>query len=659
MRYNREGSVMLRRIRIFTKGLDSKGKRTITFAAEEIKKYLSYLTEDSIMLIDCRTDYKGIEEGVLSVGIELSDDLLPVEDKQMNDSIYVDVTEKTGVITGVNPRSVLIAAYRYLKELGFKFVRPGKDGEYPPEVLSKNRIFVSERAVFNQRAVCMDGAAFYENTVDYIDWLPKLGMNAFFIQCFIPMMFYKRWFEISPNPNSEKIHLKEEDIMGETHMFLDEMAKRGLLNHLVGHGWTAQAFGVSACTWEKNENDEVPESIRKHLALLHGKRKFDANIPLGTQNCYYNDETRKKFVDYVVSYCQSQDYVEILHVWLADAGNNYCECEKCIDHSASDAYVKLLNDIDREFIRLGISTRIGVVIYNDTMWTPTEEKLNHPSRFVLTFGPISRSYSESYNAAKKGNIREYCRNHNVCSQKTADLMAYIVKWREMTGCEVMLFDYHYQWDCYKAFGYCESAKRVWEDIKELKNYDIHSFMSCQPIRSFFPTAFGQHVMAATLWDDNVDFERVANGALADEFGKNWRLVSDFLKKITALMLPKVIRREEPIMSLENAASFQRAKILANEFKEIVCQVKKEAENGIIKNSWENLEIYCELIQLLMDCYITLAEGNFIEESLEAVEKYVFEYEWKLRYVFDTYEFLKVVREFVDYSLTGIDRCLLP
>lgn len=650
---------MLRRIRIFTKDLNDKEKRTIVFAAEEIKKYLSYLTDDSIMLIDCREDYRGEEDGFLSIGIDLVDDLQAVDDKQINDSIYVDVTGKTGVITGVNPRSVLIAAYRYLRELGFKFVRPGKDGEYPPESLSDKRVFVNEKAALNQRGVCLEGADFYENTVDYIDWLPKVGMNAFFIEFFIPMIFYKRWFEISPNPNTPKTHLTEEDIMGATRMFFDEMAKRGLLNHLVGHGWTAQAFGVSANTWEENENDEVPKYIRKHLALLDGKRKFHHNIPIGTQNCYYDDETRKKFVDYVVSYCKEQDYVEILHIWLADAGNNFCECEKCINHTASDAYVKLLNDIDSEFTRLGIKTRIGLVIYNDTMWAPVEEKVNNPSRFVLTFGPITRSYSESYDASRKGHMKEYCRNHNVRPKDTADLMAYIVKWRKTTGCDVMLYDYHYQWDCYKAFGYYESAKRIWEDIKELKKYDIRSFMSCQPIRSFFPSGFGQHVMAATLWDDNVDFEKIASIALADEYGKNWKHVSDFLEKLTTLMLPKVIRREEPVVSKENVASFQKAKALAEEFKELVFQAKEEAENEIIKTSWDNLVNYCELIGLLMDCYITLAEGDFKEETLQAVEKYVFECEWKLRFVFDTYEFIKIVREFVDYSLTGIDRGLLP
>lgn len=650
---------MLRRIRIYTNGLDKREKRTVIFAAEEIKKYLSQLTDDSIMLIDCYNDFTGVEKDFLSVGVGLSDEILPVEDKDINDSIFVDVEGKTGVITGVNSRSVLLAAYKYLKELGFKFVRPGKDGEYPPESLSNKRITVCEKASLNHRAVGLEGADFYENTVDYIDWLPKLGMNAFFIEFFIPMVFYKRWFEISPNPNTPKTHLEEDDVMGATRMFFDEMEKRGLLNHLIGHGWTARSFGVSANTWEPNDNDDVPEDVRQHLALLNGERKYHMNIPIATQCCYYNDETRKRFVDYVVSYCREQDYVEVLHIWLADATNNYCECEKCIDHTASDGYVKLLNDIDSEFTRLGMKTRIGAVVYDDTLWTPVAEKINNPSRFILTFGPISRSYSESYDARNKGVIKEYVRNNNKFPKKTADLMAHIVKWREETGCEVMLYDYHYQWDCYKAFGYYESAKRICEDIKELKNFDIHSFMSCQPCRSFFPTAFGQHIMAAALWDDSIDFEKTAASVLSDEFGKDWKKVADFLEELTQLMLPKVIRREEPVVGEENAVSFKKAYALADNFLKTNLSGDITYENEVIKTSWENLVPYCELIKLLMECYITLAEDNYKEETLKAIEEHVFEHEWNLRYVFDTYEFLKVVREFVDYSLTGIDRCLLP
>lgn len=650
---------MLRRIKIYSKGLTAGERRTVLFAAEEVKKYLSCLTDESIMLIECNTGYLEPNEDYLALGVDLSANLQRVEDKQINDAIYIDVAGKTGIITGVNSRSVLIAVYRYLKELGYRFVRPGKEGEYPPESLSDRHIFVNERAALNQRSVCLEGADFYENTVDYIDWLPKLGMNAFFIEFFVPMVFFKRWFEISPNPNISKTHLEEKDIEGATRLFFDEMAKRGLLNHLVGHGWTAQAFGISANTWEANETDEVPEHIRKHLALVNGERKFDENIPIGTQNCYYDDETRKKFVDYVVSYCQKQDYVEILHVWLADAGNNFCECEKCIHHTAADAYVKILNDIDREFTRLGIHTRIGAVIYNDTLWTPVEEKINNPSRFILTFGPITRSYSESYNAEQRGKMRPYCRNHNIRPKKTADLMEYIMAWRSKTGCDIMLYDYHYQWDCYKAFGYYESARRIWEDIRELRKYDIHSFMSCQPLRSFLPTAFGQHVMANVLWNDAVDFETVASNALKAEFGRCWEKVSLFLQELTVLMLPKVVRREEPVVGEQNAESFKQAKCLAQTFREDAALIINDVENNVIKVSWENLVSYCELIELLMDCYVTLAEGNFKEETLQAVERFVFDNEWKLRYVFDTYMFLKIVREFVDYSLNGIDRCLLP
>ena len=47
---------------------------------------------------------------------------------QNADAYAITVTDLGGTIRGSNNRSVLLGAYRYLKELGFAFLRPDREG---------------------------------------------------------------------------------------------------------------------------------------------------------------------------------------------------------------------------------------------------------------------------------------------------------------------------------------------------------------------------------------------------------------------------------------------------------------------------------------------------------------------------------------------------
>lgn len=54
------------------------------------------------------------------------------------------------------------------------------------------------------------GADSFENILDFIDWLPKIGMNSFFIQFENPYSFLKRWYEHEFNPYLNKEQFSNE-----------------------------------------------------------------------------------------------------------------------------------------------------------------------------------------------------------------------------------------------------------------------------------------------------------------------------------------------------------------------------------------------------------------------------------------------------------------
>ena len=114
--------------------LDTKSNSTLMFAAKELKKYLSFAVDAEISVIpatmpDCSDD-------VINLGVNLTKDVPAVDDAYLDDAIYIDVENLCGTISGSNARSVLIAVYRFLREKGYKFIRPGKGGEIIPKTIS-------------------------------------------------------------------------------------------------------------------------------------------------------------------------------------------------------------------------------------------------------------------------------------------------------------------------------------------------------------------------------------------------------------------------------------------------------------------------------------------------------------------------------------------
>ena len=53
-----------------------------------------------------------------------------------------------------------------------------------------------------------------------------------------------------------------------------EIKKRGLHFHDMGHGWTAEPFGLdSSGAWEISSQTEITPELREMLSMLDGERK--------------------------------------------------------------------------------------------------------------------------------------------------------------------------------------------------------------------------------------------------------------------------------------------------------------------------------------------------------------------------------------------------
>ncbi len=625
---------MICKIRPIIVKITEKEKRTLLFAAYELQKYLSKVTEADFAVIPS-LEHNQDEAGAIYIGIDLCSKLPKVENKELDDAICIHVSDFCGTITGNNARATLIAAYRYLKELGFAFLRPGEGGEYYPDELFEEEISVCEKASYRHRAICIEGSVFQKNLNDMIDWVPKAAMNGYFIQFKQPKEFFDRWYS-EETPYRAKAEISKDDMQAIMMLAEDEIEKRSLLYHGVGHGWTSLAFGIEGTDWYVHE--EPAEEYRELLAEVNGERKLWGGVPLNTNLCYSNPVARERVTDAILNYCKEHQNVSYLHFWLADGTNNNCECENCKGKRTSDYYVMMLNELDEKLTKAGLDTKIVFLVYVDLLWAPMEEKLNNKDRFVLMFAPISRTYSSSFKPEGKGEKKPYVLNRLEFPKVVADNIAYLNDWKKEFDGDSFDFDYHFMWDHYFDLPQFRHAQVLSEDIKNLDNIGLNGLVSCQIQRAFLPTCLNMNVMAETLWNKEADFDEICDSVLLTEFGEEADAVKEFLASLSDLGCPVALRGEENLVSKKCAEKLKEALSVIDDFDEMIDTELYSAQDEKVAMAWEKLAFFSELYRMMLELYLDVAEGKPIGNR-DHIHDFAQQNEMRFKDEFDVVYFL--------------------
>jgi len=558
---------------------------TIQFAEDQLRRYLGRITNDTPSI---------------SVGLirEVAGASAPkVADPVVDDAIDIEVRGGSGHIAGINPRSVLIGVYRYLTELGCRWVRPGADGEYVPKLDSLPDVRVWETPSYRHRGICIEGAVSEEHVRDMIDWMPKLGFNGYFIQFREAHTFFDRWYSHEDNPNLQGKHITIDEAREFTARTVAEIKKRDLLYHAVGHGWTCEPFGISGMGWVKSEQ-EVPEETARYLAEVNGKRELWGGIALNTNLCYGNPEVRRIVIEEIADYSAKHPEIDIMHFWLADGVNNHCECELCRDALPSDLYVRMLNELDALLTERGLKTRIVFLIYVDLLWPPQTEKIANPDRFILMFAPITRTYSKSFAVGDTlPELPPYTRNKLEFPSSVDLNVAFLRAWKKDFGGDSFDFDYHLMWDHLRDPGYTPIAKVLSEDIKGLADIGLDGFVSCQLQRAFFPTGLPMTVMGATLWNSDAEYDDIASDYFAAAYGPDGALVRKYLETISDLFDPTYFRGEKPKVNPESAGKLSRISGVVAEFGPTI-ERNQHISNECWAKSWFYLKHHASICLLL-------------------------------------------------------------
>lgn len=585
---------------------------TLAFAKEELSAYLTRMGRPEITYQLEVLPLKELMERIPELSAEKA---ASVKDPSLDDLYYIDVA-KEGLIAGINPRSVLLGVYKYLTLIGCAFLRPGHQNEVVPTYTDKACFFAHELTIptLRHRGACIEGADSVEHILDFIDWSPKIGFNSFFLQFEYPHIFLERWYKHEDNPYLKPVPWSLQDSARVMPGFLEAMEKRGLLSHLVGHGWTSKVLGCPEIGWDSvGERSFTPE-VRELIAEVKGKRELYYGVPANTNLCLSNPRAIEAFSDQVIQYVQDNPKTDYLHIWLADDVNNSCECENCRKMRPSDYYIRLLNRIDERLEAIGSKTRLVLLMYVDLLWAPEVERLNHPDRFVLMFAPISRTFEHSYDEYQpEENTPPYVRNQLSFPRDLPTNLGFLQQWQRAVQTDSFVYDYYMGRAHYGDPTYVGISRLIARDLKHNQALGLNGISSCQELRSSFPNGLANQVMARFSEDPSLDFDTFAKGYYRACYGPAGDEVFEVLSQIADCFSPDYILSIGPKINPELHERLARVPALLDQVQELIDTCTADPEKGASsceaqRHMWEELQDFVTYTDLLADILQASCEG---------------------------------------------------
>ena len=625
---------------------------TVDFAAEELKRYLRMMMPEGG---DVRIAYSPDATDGFRLGLmcEFSLDTSEAKATELDDILYIDCDEQGGIIAGSNPRSVLLSVYEYLRQQGCRWLFPGIDGEYIP---MKKIEAVKHRhvAASRYRGHCIEGAVSQDMLNDYVDFMPKVGLNTFMIQFRIPEVFYERYYECSNVEGFRAAEpVSESTILAWTRLTECELAKRGIMLHSYGHGFTADPFckEPTHSGWGTSDLSALRDGKRGYVAEVNGRRDFVRNRPNNTNFCMSIPEARADAVKYIADYAKSHSNTDFLHVWLADGSNNHCECERCTKMRPSDWYVTLMNEVDEELTRRGLDTRIVFIVYVDTSWAPEHTAIKNPDRFTLMLAPITRDYNFTLRGDESTELMPYVRNKLAMPRNLDEYLSYFDAWRDSFNGTAVCFEYHFWLPMNFDLSGTKIAERIYEDVRLYRERGFDGIIQCGTQRSFFPHGLAFYTNARALIDGEISFEAILEDYFFTAFGEDWRDFYGYLVALEESLPYKYFYRAKDKLNVYAPSLADRIDGISRvcEQGQKLIEDHYSSEDRIRTVSVRLLEHYNDYARNIGTIAAEKARGN-TDEARRIMDEYLprlasIEQGWK-RYV-DMHQTIRVIKQLID------------
>ena len=323
------------------------------FAASELQRYLKQMTGAPLPLVG--EDYRG---PVLVVG-----DGEPEPGWQLApDRNTVTVMANRIMVGGGGRQGVLRAVYRLLELAGCRFILPGPEGEFVPDMpelslpigeIEENPEFLLRGLWEDTHHVHFDRPAERKRHLDseraWLDWMGKRGLNQF-------------------------LSARTPEVCCE---LAGEMRSRGIAHEVGGH--------IIPTLLPRALFEQHPEYFR---ADKQGNRTPTGNL------CVSSPEALQLVAKAACEHVKQFPLANVLHLWGEDVmGGSWCFCPDCSSLSPSEQYLRVVNTVAQELDNQQLALAVDYLAYHDTL-KPDFNSVPS-SRTLLAYAPRERSYGES------------------------------------------------------------------------------------------------------------------------------------------------------------------------------------------------------------------------------------------------------------------------
>lgn len=582
---------------------------TITFASYELNRYVAQM--GCSHKIDMKVDEKNFDTTKFQNF-----------DAFFDDAFSIEVTNGTGCIIGINERSVLLGVYHFLKQQGCRFLRPGQDGEYVPFIEKLQDVSECWYAAVRHRGTSSawwgGGGRGLVDMLAYIDWMPKMMMNSFFIELTDYYCDIYALLENVNNPYKSAEYFPRELFNEYDKRVVEEIKKRSLIRHGAGHGWGVELMeGIEEVT---RKVDNAVCTNTEILAEIQGERKLFKGKSMYTNLCYSQDDVRKKWAEAVYKCSVQHPEIDVIHIWLADYFSNFCECENCRKLSQSDWYVKLLNEIDEEFTKHGSNKKLSFLIYFELAYPPMVERIKNEDRFIMMFAPYGRDFTKTYKECPATDyVRKPLNQFDWEDMRMEYYLKQLQEWQEIFKGDSFVFDY----TLLERASECEVTDMLLgsvlhEDCLRLKEYGLNGRIDCINTRAMTPTAVEYHAMFEAMFYQKESYEEIEKDYFTNSYGEE-EPIREFLHTISKLLPREYMLLRTATFSETDKDNLSKGLELIRDFKNTIkCYVPKHPSQ--VKNCYYFSE-YLDILECIFNALFEKSKGLTVEDMEPYIEEY--------------------------------------